>query len=61
MTTQPDTTAGVLTRVAGVILAWLGSVKLGDIQAFLAILSGLAVLIYTVLQIVSLWRRDFSK
>jgi hypothetical protein len=61
MTNEPDTTMGIIARVIGVILAWLGSLKLGDIQASVAILSGIAVLLYTVLQIVALWKRDFRQ
>lgn len=56
MTDHQDTTGGVIVRVIGVILAWLGSLKLGDIQAFMAILSGMCVFVYTALQIYVLWR-----
>ena len=53
MTDNPDSTMGAVAQIVGVILAWLGSLKLGDIQAGVAILSGLAVLAYTVMQIVA--------
>lgn len=55
-----DTMSEALTRVALVIVAWLGSIKLGDVQTVVAILSGLAVLGYTCLQAWVLWRDKIS-
>ena len=43
-------------RIVVVVLAWLGSIKLADLQAVVAILSGLGVLIYTAMQAYVLWR-----
>ncbi len=51
-----DTMAETVIRMALVIAAWLGSIKLADVQALVAILSGLGVLGYTCLQAYVLWR-----
>ncbi len=56
MSRPDDTVPEVLTRVALVVLAWVGSIKLADIQAVVAILSGLGVLGYTGMQAYVLWR-----
>lgn len=48
-----------VTKVLALALAWFGSVKLGDVQTMVAIISGLAVGSYAALQFVSLWRREF--
>jgi len=33
MTDNPDSTMGAVARIVGLILAWLGTLKLGDIQS----------------------------
>lgn len=48
--------AEVLTRVGAVIVAWVGSITLGDVQALVGIVSGLAVLVYTVFNTYVLYR-----
>ena len=48
--------ADVFARIVAVIAAWLGSITLGDVQTMVAILSGVAVLTYTVVNTYVLWR-----
>jgi hypothetical protein len=50
-----------VARILAVVLAWLGSVTLADIQIFVAILSGLSVLTYTVLNTYVLVRDKIRK
>jgi uncharacterized membrane protein YeiB len=45
-----------VVRMVMVVLAWSASIKLADVQAVVAILSGLGVLIYTGMQAYLLWR-----
>jgi len=49
-------TEDVIVRMVGVIAAWLGSITLGDVQTVVGIVSGLAVLTYTVVNTYVLWR-----
>ena len=56
MSTHNESTTEAVARIVISILAWFGSVKLGDIQAIVAIVSGVAVLTYTVMQTYLLWR-----
>ena len=48
-----------VAKVLTVIVLWFGGIKLGDIQAVIGILSGVAVGAYAALQFVALWRREF--
>ena len=50
-----------VAKVLTVIVLWFGGIKLGDIQAVIGILSGLAVGGYAVLEFVVLWRREFKE
>lgn len=56
---QHQDIVSTITKVLALGLAWFGSVKLGDVQTLVAIISGLAVGAYAVLQFISLWRREF--
>ena len=56
MSRPDDTVSEVVARIVLVVLAWVGSIKLADIQAVVAILSGLGVLGYTGMQAYVLWR-----
>ena len=48
--------ASIVVRIAGYVLAWLGSWKLGDVQALAGILSALAVGGLATLNAYVLWR-----
>ena len=48
-------------RMVMVVLAWSASIKLADVQAVVAILSGLGVLIYTGMQAHVLYRDRIRK
>lgn len=54
-----DSIGATVAKVLTVIVLWFGGIKLGDIQAVIGILSGLAVGGYAALQAISLWRREF--
>ena len=57
MTDHQDTSpTGAVVRVIGVILAWAGSWKVGEVQQLFGALSALAVGGYAVLQAYVLWR-----
>jgi hypothetical protein len=51
-----DSVATAAGKSAVVATAWLGSVALADVQAVIGIISGLAVLVYTVINIYIAWR-----
>ena len=55
------TIGATVAKVLTVIVLWFGGIKLGDIQAVIGILSGLAVGGYAVLEFVVLWRREFKE
>jgi len=50
-----------VVRMIMVVLAWSASIKLADVQAVVAILSGLGVLIYTGMQAYVLYRDRIRK
>lgn len=50
------TAFGAVIKVLGVVLAWLGSWKVGELQALAGLLSALAVGGYAALQAYVLWR-----
>lgn len=50
MSTDHESTAGSILKILAVIAAWFASWKLGDVQVMVAILSGLAVLAYTLVK-----------
>ena len=56
-----DSIGATVAKVLTVIVLWFGGIKLGDIQAVIGILSGLAVGGYAVLEFVVLWRREFKE
>lgn len=47
-----NSTAAVFGKLIVLITAWLGSVTLADVQVGVSIVSGLAVLTYTVIKII---------
>jgi len=49
-------TEDVIVRMVTVVVAWLGSITLGDVQAVVGIISGAAVLVYTIANTYVLWR-----
>lgn len=51
-----DSVAAAVGKSAVVAAAWYGSVTLADIQTVIGIVSGLAVLVYTVINIYIAWR-----
>lgn len=58
---HPHQTAGEsFLRVAGLVVAWITSVSLADVQLWVAILSGLMICFYTGMKIVLLWRERFQ-
>lgn len=61
MTEPNESVVAVFGKVATVIGLWLGGLKLADVQIVVAILSGLCVGGYALLQMVALWRREFRK
>ena len=46
----------VIVRMVAVVAAWFGSITLGDVQAVVGIVSGAAVLVYTIANTYVLWR-----
>lgn len=60
MSQDHDSAATVVSKVITVVLLWVGGIKLGDIQAVVGILSGLAVGAYALLQFIALWKREFK-
>lgn len=58
--TQDDTLSRAMSRILGLFVLWLGTVKLADIQVLISIFSGLAVCAYSVLKCVALWRHEFN-
>lgn len=58
---EHDSIGATVTKVLMVIALWIGGIKLGDIQAFIGILSGIAVGAYAALNFVALWRREFGR
>lgn len=55
--TQEQSIANMVT----VVLSWFGTIVLADIQTIVAILSGIAVLVYTVTNTYVLWRDKVRK
>ena len=54
---QTDTEAAdVVARIIAVVGVWLGSITLGEVQTLVGILSGMAVLAYTLANTYVLWR-----
>lgn len=51
-----DSVAAAVGKSAAVAAAWYGSVTLADVQTVIGIVSGLAVLVYTVINIYIAWR-----
>jgi hypothetical protein len=54
------TTLGAVVRVGGLILGWLGSWKIGELQALAGLISALAVGIYAALQAYVLWQEKIA-
>lgn len=55
-TTGNHPTLGAVAKILGYVLAWIGSWKLGDVQALAGILSALAVGGLAALNAYVLWR-----
>ena len=56
MTDQHHNVVQPVITMFAVIVAWFGTIALGDVQTLVAILTGLAVLVYTVTNTFILWR-----
>lgn len=56
MSDHKDTQGEIVGRMVAAVLAWIGSITLADVQLVVAILSGCAVLTYTVVNTYVLWR-----
>lgn len=56
-TEHSDNAGAVFGKLALLVLAWLGSITLGQVQTVVGILSGLAVLGYTVFK----WRKEMRE
>jgi CHASE2 domain-containing sensor protein len=61
MTEPHDSVWAAIWKVIAVAMAWFGSVQLADVQAMVAILSGLCVAGYAVLQAFVLWRDKIKR
>lgn len=61
MTEQHDSVWAAVWKVAALALAWVGGVKLADVQVVVAILSGLCVAGYALLQAYVLWRDKIKR
>lgn len=61
MTEHHESTMGAILRILGYTLAWLGSWKLGDVQALAGILSALAVGGLAGLNAYVLWRDRIAR
>lgn len=59
---HPSQTAGEsFFRVAGLVIAWITSVSLADVQLWIAIFSGLLICLYTGMKIYLLWRDQMNR
>jgi hypothetical protein len=56
MTEQHDSMAAVVAKTIGVIAAWAGTITLSQVQAVVAICSGIVVGGYAATQWYVLWR-----
>jgi len=54
--TQEQEVATAVKKSCLAIFGWFGSITLGDVQLLVAIVSGLAVLVYTLMNGYVLWR-----
>jgi len=61
MTEHHDSVWAALWKVVALALAWIGGIKLADVQVVVAILSGLCVAGYAVLQAYVLWRDKIKR
>lgn len=57
-TEHNESGAAVVMKSLALIGAWFGTVTLAQVQTFVAIISGLAVLVYTVINTYYLIRRN---
>lgn len=58
MNDQHDSIGAAASKCIALIAAWLGTITVAQVQTSIAILSGLAVLIYTILNTYYLIRRN---
>jgi hypothetical protein len=61
MTEHNDSILGPIVKVFSVIAAWFGAIQLAQVQAVVAILSGLVVAGYAATQWYVLWRDKIRK
>lgn len=61
MSNDSDSLSTVISKIVIMASAWWGAMSLASIQATVAILSGIFVGGYALLQSIALWRREFRK
>jgi hypothetical protein len=53
-----DTIGTIFVRTASLVIGWLGTIAIADVQAVVSLASACAILVYTVMQIRALHKRE---